>query len=614
MKVNELRDKIIAASQGYYSGKPSISDDEFDILIRQLEELSPGDELLRKISTGYTPDKDVSGVKAKHKYMTVGSLNKINAETCEKYFEKRPGQSCITSKIDGGSIVCYYDSLGILQKAITRGNGEIGIDCTSKIKHIVPSSVNLVNIAIRGEIIMSKQNFERYYPDASSPRNTALGIIGKDDPDPSEIDLLCFVAYNVYGNNDLIPTKKSEVMHWLEQQGFTTAKFKFLFLDSCKIENLEPWKGKLNPEFPADGLVITNELNRFGEIAYKFIAETAETTVTKVEWETSRLGNVIPVVHFNPVKLSGAMLGKCSGFNAKWICDNRIGPFSKIAVHRAGEVIPYIKEVLKMGSHSVPTTCPDCGEKLIWKGVNLYCPNHNCSKKTTANLLHWIEIMAPIDSLGENILIPFLANMGWKTINKIYEDSFEEIWDSVIIEGCRFSEHAGNLLWQMYDKLYNQPVDPAKFFVAFGLPAVGMNTSKRIADEIGIDKFFSGDVMPEEINALSRKTEPAIRVLSENFGLLKRVYQQIKLQQGFATKEIRKDSIRVAITGKLSKGRKELAEEFAEHGIDVASSVSKDVSYLVTDSPESGSSKNTAAQKLGVKVVSETEFRSIMKI
>jgi DNA ligase (NAD+) len=348
------------------------------------------------------------------------------------------------------------------------------------------------------------------------------------------------------------------------------------------------------------------------EIAYKFIAETAETTVTKVEWETSRLGNVIPVVYFNPVKLSGAMLKKCSGFNAKWILDNKIGEGTKIVVHRAGEVIPYITKVLDSGAFELPYTCPDCNAKLGWRGVNKYCPNASCSKKVKENLLLWIESIAQIDSLGNNILIPFLNDMGWKSISDVYNTS-KETWEETI--KFNWTSHAKDLLRQMYGKLYNQPVDPAKFFVAFGLPSVGTNTSKRIADEIGIDEYFTGKEFDRiSWDRLSRKTDPATRALVENFHPMKGVYNQIKGRCGFVSTEKRTDTIVVAITGKLSKGRKELALEFEKYGIEVASSVSKDVDYLITDDPNSGSSKNTAAQKLGIKVISETGFRYIQKI
>ncbi len=602
MNLEELESEIRTAAEAYYSGTPAISDDEFDALLEELKDLCPGHKLLRTIAYGYNPEKDTPGEKVAHKYMTVGSLNKINAETCEKYFEKRPGQYIITSKIDGGSAVCYYGPTGKLERAITRGDGTIGIDCLSKLKHIVPKNVALSNVAVRGEIIMTKENFERGYPDAASPRNTSLGIIGKDDPSMDEVLLLSFVAYNVYGDNPLIPKKKSEKMAWLYENGFTIVQYTKLFDRDPRF--LESMKGKLSPEFPADGLVITNELNPDDEIAYKFVAETAETTVTKVEWETSRLGSVIPVVHFNSVKLSGAKLSKCSGFNAKWIYMNQIGVGSKIIIHRAGEVIPYIKKAITNGEWSLPINCPDCKTELIWIGVHLYCTNKTCDAKIQSGLLHWIEKMAPIDALGENILVPFLNEMRWISPSDIYTSTKED-WGVVLFNS---TEHAEKLLRQMYDKLYKEPANPDKFFAAFGLPAVGETISKKISDEIGIHRYF--EYGPDTLMPLRRITRPAVESLYKNFSAMKEVYQQIIGSQGFIEKEEIKMGIKVAITGKLSKPRKELTEEFATHGIEVMGSLTKECDYLITDDPTSGSSKNLAAQKLGVVILSENGFRS----
>jgi DNA ligase (NAD+) len=605
--LEKLKFTIEEASKQYYAGVPRISDDEFDDLLEELKSISPHDILLQTTAYGYSPLKDTFGEKAKHKYMKVGSLDKINAETCEKYFAPRLAQYIITSKIDGGSVVCYYDNEGKLDKAITRGDGNIGIDCTSKLRYLVPETVNIANIAVRGEIIMSKDTFAKFYPDAASPRNSALGIINKDEPTIEEIERLSFVTYNAYGN-DLLPAKKSEIMEWLKDRGFVTAHWGF---HPALVPNfLESLKGEFDPEYPADGLVITNESDRFKEIAYKFVAETAETTVTEIEWEVSRLGNVIPVVHFNPVKLSGAMLAKCSGFNAKWIKDNIVGQGAVIRIHRAGEVIPYCTEVLIHVGTIFPTNCPDCSTELEWKGVHLYCPNQSCPKKIQSSLLHWIEIMAPVDSLGENILVPFIDEIAWKTPEDIYNDSSLDIWHGILsFQSESYTSHAQKLLWQMYGKLYESPVNPDKFFAAFGLPSVGETISKKISDEIGIHQYFYEDFPWTFVDQLSKKTAPAVESLYENYDLMKKVYQQIINRQGFIEKEKPKMKIKVAITGKLSKPRKELTEEFATHGIEVVSSITKECDYLITDDPASGSTKNVAAQKLSVIVLSETDFR-----
>jgi DNA ligase (NAD+) len=256
----------------------------------------------------------------------------------------------------------------------------------------------------------------------------------------------------------------------------------------------------------------------------------------------------------------------------------------------------------------LPSVCPSCNNTLVWNGVHLQCKNEYCPAQVQARILYWLNTMARIDALGENILVPFIKDRKWESIIDIYSKPFSELYPHQIM----LSKHSSSLIWDLCNKLYKEPVNPARFFEAFGLPAVGGNTAKRIAEEIGIDEFFKDDFEIDRIWELSRITEPAVVSLWDNWDAMRNVYQQIKLAQGFITTEKQGKTMQVTVTGKLSKSRKEIETEFAKHGVTVAGSVNKEVSYLITDDPTSGSSKNKTAQKLEVKVVSETEFRKIM--
>jgi len=622
----EIKDAIIYYSQKYYEGNPEISDSEFDSLIEQLGKLSPNDPLLKTTSYGYQTVKE-KGKKIQHKYRPVGSLNKVNLSNWKKHFQGDESY-CISSKHDGGSLMAYYNESNNLEMVLTRGDGKIGIDVTDKIKHIIPNHVSLPNVAVRGEITMKKTVFEQYYPDAASSRNMALGIINRDDPSMEEIKRLSFIAYNIYGEKTC--HTKEFMMSWLSQNGFEVAEHIWVNLKQTGEDYLESLKGKLDNLYLADGLVITRNFPPDDEIAYKFIAETAETTVTHVEWEISRLGYLIPIVHFNPVKLSGATLSKCSGFNAKWILDHLICQGAAIIVHRSGEVIPYIKEIKPVTTWNnqnwlnlrPPENCPSCNEDLEWKGVHLQCVNEECPGVTKFRFLLWYETLARIDNLSESILEPFCFVMGWKEISDIYNDTYDH-WKKVIESGWD-TPHARKLLWQLYDKI-REPVDPDLFIASFGLPAVGQNTSKRISDEIGLEKYFSGKPsgsktldLPSKtpkvediiiwLQNLSRITSPAIDSLLQHFDKMRKVYQQIILGPGFIQKA-NGQKIKVVITGKLSKPRKELAEEFARYGVEVSETLNSETRYLITDDPNSNSSKNQKARKLGTTVISEIDFR-----
>lgn len=627
MKLDELRNLIITASQAYYGNEETIlSDAEFDALMDELREKCPDDPLLNKISHGYEVSLDNSGKKIAHKYKTVGSLGKINAETCHEYFNRKENcRKIITSKLDGGSVVIYYDQHGKLEYAATRGDGNIGIDCTSKIIKIgVPTQiVTNTNVAVRGEVIMPIATFNEYYPDASSPRNTAMGLMNKIDPTDEEMWRLVFVAYAAYtdpqkDSEGLQPhgQPKSGILNWLEANGFFTPSRDVITNGPAILKDqylrsfLESKKGCLDPNWPSDGIVITNEYDLDDEIAYKFPPEEAETKVLFMQWITSRFGNVIPVIHFRPVRLSGAVLTKCSGFNAKWIKQNNLAVGSKVIVHRAGEVIPYIKNVVASSDKPfAPSFCPVCQTPLKWKGVHLNCPNPGCSAKTIPGILLWLSTIAPVDGLGENILVPLVNWMQWTSIKDIYlteHETFQRYFTETAV-----TENAKKLINEMLDKLFMTPTNPIDFFVGFGLPAVGSSTAKKVVAEIGLDEYFEDPCRAQaRLMGMKRITTPAIVALQTHYREMFDIYQRIVFGQAgfavFAKKE------KIAITGKLSKSRKALALEFEGFGFTVVDAVSKDVKYLITDNPESGSSKNATAKRLGVQILSEDKFRELL--
>ena len=606
-KLQKLQEKITEASQAYYEEAGTISDATWDGLLEELRLLSPNDALLKGTGHGYDIAKDISGEKVAHKYRYVGSLNKINKSTAAKYFESRPENQVITSKIDGLSMVVYYGENCKLINALTGGDGTLGVDRTTKLRFSVPQVVRFPNIAIRGEVTMRKDVFETNYPDAAHPRNTVGGILGKDNPTDEELQRLVFVAYSMYGNGD-DHLKKTDVMDWLSMSKFTTAQW---VLSSPKNAELyEDMKGVLDSRYPADGIVITNENDRFDEIAYKFQADQATTTVKYVEWVTSRLGIVFPTVHFEPVKLSGAILAKCSGSHAQEIRDKGIDEGAKIIVHRAGEVIPDIVGVELPMPANMPNTCPSCNGELQWESVHLVCRNPNCPAQVTGQLLKYLKTIAPVDNMGDNLLTQFIDVMEWETVEDIYL-SDQEDWEIGIYSNFE-SEHAQNLLEGLSTRLYEEPVNPEKFVEAFGSPSVGNGTSKRIASEIGLGAFFFDyDSLAAHCANLSRCTEPAVISLKNNWHDMKKVFDLITNRNGFTAKEPASNDggVKICLTGKLSRPRKNLIEEFDTMGYEVVDSVTKGVAYLVTDDPTSGSSKNLKAQKLGVVVISEENFR-----
>lgn len=610
MNINELELTIKNASQAYYSGQEIMSDDEFDDLMNQLRLLDPENELLTIIAHGYDIDLDNSGEKLPHQYGIVGSLDKVGNSNYKSYPVFQNPDLIITSKLDGSSCVVYYEN-GKLVRALTRGTGILGVDVTDKIIHLAPTTLTTKDtIAIRGEVLIRIDTFKKYYPEEAPngvgrARNISNGIFKSKSPLPEMIKRLEFVAYKAY--NDEVQFTKKGMLAYLNENKFKVVE-SLESTNQLEKDELENLKGTIDKNYPADGLVITVNNNVNLEVAYKFQPESKETTVNKVVWSMSRLGNYIPVILYNPVILAGASLGGAHGFNAKYVNDNKIGEGSRIVIQRSGEVIPYIKEILSEGSLELPTTCPYCHSELQWRGVNLACVNSSCSRQSKYQLYNYYAYLYQIDQLSVSYLSDFIDNVGWTKITDMYNTTKEQ-WDEAIHKSFQPKSHADILLVQFYNNVFNTKIEPKRFIAAFGLPSVGLGTSTRISEEVGLAKFFASSYNETYMRSLSRVTYPAIQSIKENFDYLKEVYEKVVLI-GFkeSTNVIK---YKVAITGKLSKPRNKLVEEFLDYGIEVTG-VGKGVKYLITDDPNSGSSKNIAAQKFGIQTISEEEFRKLL--
>jgi len=416
--------------------------------------------------------------------------------------------------------------------------------------------------------------------------------------------MLTFVAYSAYGNEEIDSYTKNKMIEYLSGQGFTAPKR--ISWNSLYKNDVEDFRGMLNPELPSDGLVFTDNKNPLVEIAYKFEAEAKITTVTNIEWETSRLGNIIPTVHFVPVKLSGATISKCSGFNAAWIASENIGIGAKIEVHRANEVIPNIKSIIEATKATIPINCPCCVEPIKWNGVHITCKNPSCIAQQLGKLMLFYETLFRIDSLGIDIMHHFFGRMDFREVKDLFQ---MRQWREHI-KKPEFTEHEIQLLDILHHKLYKEKVNPENFLAAFGLPAVGQAVSKKLTGINGIKWFF--ETMTEtDLGYLCKGMSipnPALDSIRSNFSYMKSIY--LNIHQGFIEKTAHK--MKVVITGKLSKPRESIAHEFATRGIQILSSLNKETDYLITEDPDSGSNKNEKAKKLGVKVISETDFRKII--
>lgn len=354
-RIKELERLIPYYAENYYKGNTLISDSEFDKLTEELERLKPESEILSKVGWGSVEDSK-GKIKLEHYYTEVGSLKKTRVyEEIPEIFKKE--EVCISPKLDGLTMVCYYKD-GKLDKAITRGDGLIGIDKTSKMVKIL-SNKNIsipsnFTGAIRGELLIPQKSWEiikTNNSEANNSRNYAAGLINRDD-DSENLKYIDFVTYKVLGDTERRFNSKTEVVSFLKDCGFDT-----IYSIKKKIDkNWQEYAEQLyESDYPyqLDGLVMSLENISYNdrdgieykEFAYKFQSEQVWTKVTGIKWILSKNNRLVPTIQVEPVEILETIVSNATGNNAKWILDREIQVGSRVLIEKQNEIIPGVKEV-----------------------------------------------------------------------------------------------------------------------------------------------------------------------------------------------------------------------------------------------------------------------------
>jgi DNA ligase (NAD+) len=645
--MSNLMDKIKQASQAYYTdGSSDLSDEEFDALLGQLREEDPDSPLLK---TGHGFDvTSVQGTKVHHKYGEVGSLDKCHTyleikQDVRKRFEK---DGIVASlKLDGLSVVLYYEN-GQFRQAVTRGKDNIGIDITDKVSYIlknqygiIPSAKNFTG-AFRGEILMTEskfQEFKKSNPEAKNSRNSTAGIInGKEITD--DLKFVNIYIYSIIGcenyptiyvdnsgHHDSFVVKSSghstEIKTYYDILVFIHSVFAgymvpcdwlgTILSDTSVSESIfenimqnskEKWYGEL----PADGIVIASDKFRrdgnnieYFAAAYKFPTDSKATKVVDIVWELTKTRYLMPRIKVEPVELAGSTVQYCTGINAQYIKESGIGIGSYVMITKANEIIPQITDVRTKVAYSLPTHCPVCGEPLVWNGVHLQCKNPDCFNASIQDVLVWFNKLAPTDGLGDTLICKFLDEMFGDSVSieKIYlHGKIEKTSDSVQY----------NKFVQAYNTLFDGQFSLSDAIQALNVPGFGAVTATKLAKHSKeIKKFVN--ISNYDLSGVKDIGKANYAALIENVDKLHRLSF---IKDNIIWKSSKpKEEIQVCITGKLSVKRSEFEWELKAAGFTPVSSVTKKTQYLITDNPNSGSSKNTAAKKFGTVVMSEQEFR-----
>jgi len=533
-----------------------------------------------------------------------------------------------------------------LIKAVTRGNGQEGKDITDKARIIVGNEIEDKNFTggVRGELEISVENWEKVkykYPEAKNARNLCAGWINSKDYSIDDIKLIDFITYKITGQerdmNNIVTDSvcsrrnpaKEDIKDWLKWNFKNVIETVTTILDrKDKFEEymkdtFESFKYTMGYEL--DGVVISNteviyhedaKSYIYDECAFKFSAEEKETTINNIKWELSRTQRYIPVLEIEPIELSGAVVHNVTGNNAQYLLDNGLGVGATISVCRSGEVIPKHMDTLEAADVDLPEKCSICGHTLIWDGVDLKCAFKDCPNIEYSDLRQWCETIGETDGMAWTLMEQYLVKFRIMSISDLYCLETKEKIDSwAYLSNLSITDRKAV---EFFGKLYNNKVDVEKALIALNIPRLGDKTAKDLAKETNTVKQLINDIkgLGYIDNILSDKLLKIVKeattksIIENQTTKLKNI---LYIGNRIKYKEVsNKEIIKVAVTGALNTMKRSAFEKYIEsYGYELSSAI-KSCKYLITNTPDSGSSKNKDAQKYGVEIITEQAFLDLI--
>ena len=643
-RIEELIETLNEASAAYYDEASEImSNYEYDALYDELESLEN--------ETGYTPlnspTKNVGYTvqselpKERHRSRML-SLDKTKSR--EELAAWLGGHEGLLSwKLDGLTVVLTYEG-GELVKAVTRGNGDIGevITPNARVFVNVPKHIPYKGHAvIRGEAVITYEEFDRIneaIDDADAkyknPRNLCSGSVRQLNSKITAERNVRFYAFTLSEADGVdYEGLRSNQMKWMAEQGFDVVEY--VKVDNKSIfEAIDNYAERVHSfEIPSDGLVLTLEDLEYAatlgttakfprdSLAFKWADQQAETILREIEWSPSRTGLLNPIAIFDPVELEGTTVKRASVHNLNIMETLKLGIGDTITVYKANMIIPQIGDNLtKSGNIELPSHCPVCDGtteiKLMTGTKVLTCTNPNCLAKQVKRFSLFVSRDAlNIEGLSEQTLLKFIG-LGYI---KSFADIFRlENHRDEIVELDGFGKKSYDKLSSSIEKARHTV--PTRILVALGIPGVGVTTAAQIARACEnkwakISSLSYGELIAiNGIGEVMARDYEAFFADEHNKSVVLDLVGELDIDESYEKAGEALSGEIFVITGSLEhyKSRTELKKEIEAQGGKVAGSVSKNTSYLVTNNPESGSSKNKAAAELGVKIITENEIRTML--
>ena len=650
-----------ALDEYYYNfAQSAVPDSDYDqlkhILLKILSEIN----MQHLITVGAPTAKHLISEQITHKYRMYSLANAYSISDLDDFVQstarylqtdKHNIELVGQLKIDGNAFTAHYNN-GKIVYAATRGDGAQGENITLNMQTVLPQQISCTNpIWITGECYVDKHDFEEINEALiggkkfSNPRNYTAGSLRLlNQVEEFKARKIKYLTFGLFGEQSANYQTEADMLSFLHQQGFATVDHKILPSDNS-IESYIAEIDSLRAKVPylTDGIVFKlnnkNMQQRLGytshhpkyAISYKFPAQQVTTTLLAVEYQVGRTGSITPVAILKPVTVEGITIEKATLHNFEQIKLLNIKINHRITVERAGEVIPHIVKSEEDGSISPveiiqPTSCPSCNQPLNRQkegDIVLRCLNHeNCQEQQIHTLHHFVSKKAlNIKGMGlKHIRLFFKTG-----IVRSCKDIFDLITDQskayqiAALDGWK--EKSLNNLLNAIDEA--RTVSLSKLIYAMGIRHIGLETAKLIAQEFTTQEQLVQAISTQSIyikmaniDGIGSEATESLRCYmakSTNLQQFTELLQILNVQYALSDDKHQKFANKtIMFTGSLQLMSRDEAKAVAEkHGFKVKSGVSKNLDYLVVG--EKPGSKKTKAQELGITIINEEEWNSMLQ-
>lgn len=646
-RMKELVLKLREASRIYYQeAREIMSNFEYDAMYDELEALEKEIGIVISnsptVQVGY---EVLSQLPKENHAFPMLSLGKTK-EVSELKNWLKDKQGILSWKLDGLTIVLTYQN-GILEKAVTRGNGITGevITNNAKVFQNLPLQIDFKGeLVLRGEAVIKYSDFEKINQTIGeevekykNPRNLCSGSVRQLNNEITAKRNVNFFAFSlvscieINGMEREFRNSRESQFVWLKQLGFDVVERKMV--TSSNIEEMVKWFADQieNNDFPSDGLVLLYDEIAYGKslgttakfprdsIAFKWKDEVKESTLLEIEWSASRTGLINPVAVFEPVELEGTTVSRASVHNISIMEGLQLGIGDTIEIYKANMIIPQIaKNLTRSGKLDIPQQCPVCKKETVIKQENdvkyLYCINEECLAKKIKLLTHFVSRDAMnIEGISESTLEKLIDRGYIHTLADIFR---LERYKSEIIEMEGMGKKSYENLKMSIEKA--KIVTLPKFIYSLGIINIGLSTAKLICKEFSDDFEKMRHAEKEELIAINGIGEVIADTFldyfdkKENNDLVEDLLSILTIDK--SKKEVENGIIfagmQFVITGSVEhfSNRNEMKAWIEERGGKVTGTVTSKTTYLVNNDKESSSSKNKKAKELNVPILSEEDL------